>query len=253
MPADKVLVEQRGAVTVLTLNRPDVHNCVDAETADAISSAIEAFAGDDHARVLVVTGAGGKAFCAGADLKDIEGLMLRRLGERTGPLGFSGLEPGKPRIAAVEGHCIGGGIELACWCDLRIAGQGASFGAFNRRVGVPWVDGGTQRMTRIIGQGNALYLIETGERIDERRAYEMGLVQEVVPRGAALDRALRLAERMAAYPQRSLLADRGAVLGTWGRSLEDGLTLEGEAGLAAARDPEMVDGVRTFFDRDDRA
>lgn len=105
-------------------------------------------------------------------------------------------------------------------------------------------------MTRIIGQGNALYLIETGERIDARRAYEMGLVQEVVPRGAALDRALGLAERIAAYPQKSLLADRAAVLGTWGRSLEDGLALEGEAGRAAARDPEMMDGVRTFLERD---
>jgi enoyl-CoA hydratase len=251
VPADKVLVEQRGAVTVLTLNRPEVHNCVDAETADAISSAIEAFAGDDHARALVVTGAGGNAFCAGADLGDIEGLMLRRRAERTGPLGFSGLEPGKPRIAAVEGHCLGGGIELACWCDLRIAGRGASFGAFNRRVGVPWVDGGTQRMTRIIGQGNALYLIETGERIDARRAYEVGLVQEVVPDGAGLDRALGLAERIAAYPQKSLLADRGAVLGTWGRSLEDGLALEAEGGRAATREPEMADGVRGFLERDE--
>jgi enoyl-CoA hydratase len=250
VPADKVLIERQGAVTVLTLNRPEVRNCVDAETADAISAGIEAFAADTSARVLVVTGAGEEAFCAGADLRDIEGLMLRRRTARTGPLGFSGLEPGKPRIAAIEGHCIGGGIELACWCDVRIAGRGAWFGALNRRVGVPWVDGGTQRLPRIIGQANALYLIETGERIDGRRAHEMGLVQEVVPRGAALPRALELAERIAAYPQRSLLADRRAVLEGWGRSLAEGLAMEGEGGRAAAADPEMAEGVRTFIDRE---
>jgi enoyl-CoA hydratase/carnithine racemase len=253
VPADKVLIERRGAVTVLTLNRPEVHNCVDAETADAISSTIEGFAADTRARVLVVTGAGEEAFCAGADLRDIEGLMLRRRTARTGPLGFSDLEPGKPRIAAVEGHCIGGGIELACWCDFRIAGREASFGAFNRRVGVPWVDGGTQRLTRIIGQGNALHLIETGDRIDARRAHEMGLVQEVVPTGAALERAMELAERIAAYPQRSLLADRRAVLEALGGSLEEGLALEAEGGRAAAGDPEMVEGVRSFLDRDEPA
>jgi enoyl-CoA hydratase len=113
----------------------------------------------------VVTGAGVRASCAGADLNAIDELMRRPEAARTGPLGFSGLEPGKPRIAAVERFCVGGGIELACWCDLRIAGEGAEFGALNRQVGVPWVDGGTQRMTRVVGQGNALYLIETGERI----------------------------------------------------------------------------------------
>jgi enoyl-CoA hydratase len=253
VPADKVLIEQRGAVTVLTLNRPEVHNCVDAEAADAISSEIEGFARDPEARVLVVTGAGGRAFCAGADLRALDELMRRREAARTGPLGFSGLEPGKPRIAAVEGHCIGGGIELACWCDFRIAGEGASFGALNRRVGVPWVDGGTQRMTRIIGQGNALYLIETGGPIDARRAHEIGLVQEVVPTGMALGRALELAERIAAFPQSSLLADRGAVLGTWGRSLQEGLALEAELGGGAARHPEMMEGARGFLDREEKA
>jgi enoyl-CoA hydratase len=250
VPAPKVLVERRGTVTVLTLNRPDVHNCVDGETAGLISAGIESFAADTEARVLVVTGAGVRAFCAGADLKAIDELMRRPEAARTGPLGFSGLEPGKPRIAAVEGFCVGGGIELACWCDLRIAGEGAEFGALNRQVGVPWVDGGTQRMTRVVGQGNALYLIESGERIGARRAYEMGLVQEVAPAGRALARALELAERIASYPQRSLLADRRAVLETWGRSLDDGLALESRLGLAAADDPELVDGTRSFVRRE---
>jgi enoyl-CoA hydratase len=249
MPADGLLTERRGAVTLLTINRPDVRNCIDAPTATALTRAIEAFASDPEARVLVVTGAGGEAFCAGADLRDIEGLMLRQDRDRTAPLGFSGLEPGKPRIAAVEGYCVGGGIELACWCDFRVAGEGAVFGALNRRVGVPWVDGGTQRLPRIVGQGNALYLLESGERIDARRAHEMGLVQEVTARGRALARAVELAERIAGYPQRSLLSDRRSALEAWGRSLDEGRALEAELGSEAAGDPEMIDGARGFLER----
>jgi enoyl-CoA hydratase len=245
----KVLVERREAITVLTLNRPEVHNCVDAETAALLTESIESFGADRDARVLVVTGAGDRAFCAGADLGAVEDLVGRPDAARAGPLGFSGLEPGKPRIAAVEGYCVGGGIELACWCDFRIAGQGAVFGALNRTVGVPWVDGGTQRMTRSVGQGNALYLLESGERIDALRAREMGLVQEVVPEGGALARALELAERMAGYPFPSLLSDREASLGTWGRSLEDGLALEARLGLAAAADPRVVRDARAFVER----
>jgi enoyl-CoA hydratase len=193
MASDKLLVERRDAVVVLTINRPDVHNCIDAETADALSAAIEAFARSEGERVMIVTGAGGKAFCSGADLKTVEELMRRPGALRNAPLGFSNLEPAKPRIAAVEGYCIGGGIELACWCDFAIAGEEATFAALNRRSGVPWVDGGTQRMTRRIGLGNALYLMESGERIDAERARAMGLVQEVVPTGSALDRAVELA------------------------------------------------------------
>lgn len=245
----KVLVERRGAITVLTLNRPEVRNCVDAETAGLLSELIESFAADGDARVLVVTGAGDRAFCAGADLGAVDDLVRRPDAARTGPLGFSGLEPGKPRIAAVEGYCVGGGIELACWCDFRIAGEGAVFGALNRTVGVPWVDGGTQRMTRSIGQGNALYLLESGERIDARRAMAMGLVQEVVPTGTALDRALEIAGRMAAYPFPSLLADREAAMETWGRSLEDGLALEARLGLAAAADPQVAREARAFVEK----
>jgi enoyl-CoA hydratase len=232
----KVLTERREAVTVVTLNRPEVHNCVDAETADLLTESIEAFAEEPEALVLVAAGAGGRSFCAGADLAAVSDLVHRPAAGRTGPLGFSGLEPGKPRIAAIEGYCVGGGVELACWCDFRVAAVGAQFGALNRRVGVPWVDGGTQRMTRILGQGSALYLLETGERVDAERAHQMGLVQEVVPAGRALDRALELAERIAAYPQGSLLADRTAVLGTWGRSLEDGLAFE----RAGAEDPALL-------------
>lgn len=248
MPAAKLVVDRRGPVTVLSINRPEVRNAIDAETADLITGAIEGFSGDAEALVLVVTGRGGAAFCAGADLKAVEGLMRRPSVARTGPLGFSGLEAGKPTIAAIEGFCIGGGIELACWCDIRVAGEGAVFGAFNRRVGVPWVDGGTQRLPRIVGVGQALYLLETGERIDARRAEWIGLVQEVVPAGTALDRALELAERMAAYPQTSLRSDRAAVLGGWGRSLDEGLAFERETGEPSMHDRELVEGARRFVE-----
>jgi enoyl-CoA hydratase len=171
---------------------------------------------------MVVTGAGDRAFCSGADLKDMEAIIDRAGGTRRAPLGFSEHEPGKPRIAAVEGWCIAGGIELACWCDFTVAGRRATFAAFSRRWGVPWVDGGTQRMTRKVGTGNALYVLESGEPIDAPRALAMGLVQEVVPAGQALSRAVELAGRIAAFPQWSLRADRRAVLEGMGLPLEEG-------------------------------
>lgn len=246
MASEKLRVERRAAITLITIDRPEVHNCVDAETADALTAAIDSFAIDADARVMIVTGAGDRAFCSGADLKAVDELMHRPGALRNAPLGFSNLEPGKPRIAAVEGYCIGGGVELACWCDFTIAGDSSVFAALNRRSGVPWVDGGTQRMTRRIGIGNALYLMETGERIDAARAREMGLVQEVVPAGSALERSLELAERIAGYPQASLRADREAALATFGVTLHEGLALEAKLGHPTASDEEFTEGVRRF-------
>jgi enoyl-CoA hydratase len=196
--------------------------------------------------VLVITGAGDTAFCSGANLKDVGELMRHAHTERAGPIGFAKLDPGKPTIAAVNGYCFAGGMELACWCDFRIASANAEFGALNRRWGVPFVDGGTQRFPRIMGQGNALYLIETGARIDAQRAMTFGLVQEVVPVGAALDRALELAERIAGYPQASLRADRAATLATWGLSLDAGLYMETGLCRPTVSDPEMLEGLRNF-------
>jgi enoyl-CoA hydratase len=245
MAAPKLLVKRSGPVTILTLNRPQVRNCIDAETAGLLSAAIEAFAADDEALVMVVTGAGEEAFCSGADLKDIEAIVDRAGGTPRAPLGFSDHEPGKPRIAAVEGWCIAGGIELACWCDFTVAGRGATFAAFSRRWGVPWVDGGTQRMTRRIVVGNALYLLESGEPVDAPRATAMGLVQEVVPIGQALARAVEIAERIAAFPQWSLRADRRSVLDGLGLPLEDGLAREAATGRAAEND-ELRAGVTRF-------
>jgi enoyl-CoA hydratase len=246
----KVLVERRAGITVLTLNRPEVHNCVDGETAVAIASAIEEFGRDAGARVLVVTGAGTRAFCSGADLKNVQTLLQHPWVDRAGPMGFARLDPGKPTIAAVNGYCFAGGMELGAWCDFRIAAANAEFGALNRRWGVPFTDGGTQRFARIVGQGNALYLVETGMRIDAHRALAMGLVQEIVPAGEALARALGLAERIAVYPQASVYADRAATLATFGLSLPDGLRVEAGTCVPTAYDPEMTAGLQRFVSGD---
>jgi enoyl-CoA hydratase len=232
----KVEVKQSGSVTLLKLNRPEVLNCIDGETAGLLEQAILAFASDASARVLVVTG-DERAFCTGADLKAVASLAERHGWERTGPLGFARLDPGKPVVAAVEGHCFAGGLELALWCDFRIAGEEAEFGVLNRRWGISLVDGGTQRLRSVLGVGNALYLLETGARVGSAWALRNGLVQEVVRRGQALPRALELAEAIASYPQASLLADRKGLLRAAG--LEAGLRLEAELGYATLNDPEI--------------
>lgn len=246
----KVEVRDEGPVRILTLNRPEVHNCVDGETATLLAEAIQAFASDGRARVLVVTGAGDRAFCSGADLKNARTLVEHPYVERTGPMGFARLDPGKPTIAAVNGYCFAGGMELAAWCDFRIAAANAEFGALNRRWGVPFTDGGTQRFPRIVGQGNGLWLIESGVRIDAARALAIGLVQEVVAAGSALARALEIATRIAGYPQASVRADRAAALATWGLALSDGLRLEAELCLPTAGDPEMEAGLERFASGD---
>jgi enoyl-CoA hydratase len=242
----KVEVEKQAAVSIVTLNRPEVHNAIDGETADMLTRAIEGFEADANARVLVLTGAGGKSFCAGADLKALGTLFERPDAERTGPLGFARLDASKTTIAAIDGYCFAGGLELACWCDLRIAGRSAEFGGLNRRWGVPFVDGGTQRLPRIVGEGNANYLLLTGVRIGAERAQAMGLVQEVVDDGRALERALELAAQVAAYPQSSLRADRAAARRALGVSLEVGLAEEQAGGLQTVQDPEMSDGLGRF-------
>lgn len=242
----KLIVEHKDAVTLLTLNRPEVHNAIDAETAAEITTALRRFAEDQRARVLVVTGAGDRSFSSGADLKAAGGLQENPGFGEVGPLGFSRLDLGKPTIAAVNGYCFAGGMELAAWCDFRIAAENAEFGVLNRRWGVPLIDGGTQRFPAIVGRGNALYLIETGVRIDARRALEMGFVQEVVPIGQAPRRALELSVRIAEYPNASLIADRESALQGSGLSLRRGLKIEAERGFATLGDPEMAERLRGY-------
>lgn len=244
---EKVSVEAQGAVRILRINRPHVRNCVDGETAVGLGEAIEAFAADASARVLVVTGAGGVSFCAGADLKNAMSLLDHRYVDSAGPMGFARLDPGKPSIAAIEGYCFAGGFELAAWCDFRIAAEQSEFGCLSRRWGVPYTDGGTQRFARIMGLGNALYLLQTGARIDARRAREMGFLQEVVPQGQALARALELAGFIASYPNfAGICADRQAALGTYGLSLDEGLLLEARVVRPTLASDELAAGLGRF-------
>ena len=242
----RLLVERRAAVTVLTIDRREDHNCIDGETAIAIARSIVEFADDTNARVLVVTGAGPSSFSSGADLKHMRTLWSHQSLEEAGPLGFARLDPGKPTIAAVNGYCFAGGMELAAWCDFRIAAENAEFGVLNRRWGVPLIDGGTQQFTRILGLGNALYLIESGVRVDARRAQTLGFVQEVVPEGQALPRALELAARIAEYPQASVRSDRKAARASLGLPLDEGLLLERRLGTATLDEPEMAEALQRF-------
>jgi enoyl-CoA hydratase len=163
----KLLIEHRGAVTLFTLNRPEVHNNVDHELAVELADAIIAFGADAEAKVLVITGAGDKSFCAGANLKGMTELFEHRHTYSAGPMGFARLDPGKPMIAAINGYCYAGGVELAVWCDFRIVDERAKFGLLNKRWGLSLADGGTQRLPRVV-MGNALYMIETGWRSTRR-------------------------------------------------------------------------------------
>src|ERR671914_1858444 len=228
---DPVTYERRGAAAVLTIDRQERRNAIDGPTAELIAAAYDRFVEDDEARVLVVTGAGGVAFCAGADLKAIES-FAPRMDDPRGPLGISRVISSKPTIAAISGWCLAGGLELALWCDLRIATGESQLGFPERRWGVPLVDGGTQRLPRIVGLGRALDLILSGRIVDAREALGMGLVTEVVPEGRHLERALEIAEGLARFPQDTMLADRRAALGGIGLTLEEGLALEAESGGA---------------------
>src|SRR5918994_3273881 len=179
---DEVRYERVGAAAVLTINRPERRNAVDGHTAEQLKAGYESFEADDDARVLVLTGAGDVAFCAGADLKAIDTLSTR-IPDRAGPLGFTRLTPTKPTIAAISGWCLAGGLELALWCDLRIAAAGSTHGFPQRRFGVPLIDGGTQRLPRIVGLGRALDMILTGRMIGAEEALAMGLLIEIVEPG----------------------------------------------------------------------
>lgn len=242
----KLTIERRGSVTLLTLNRPEVHNNVDDELAMELADAIIAFGKDGRSKVLVVTGAGDRTFCAGANLKGMKELFEHRHTYTAGPMGFARLDPGKPVIAAINGACYAGGVELAVWCDFRIVDERAKFGLLNKRWGLSLADGGTQRLPRVVGLGNALYLIETGMEIDAQHALRIGLAQEVVPAGNALERSLQLAAHIAGYSQGGICADREAAIATIGLPLQAGLDLEVKLCHAPPLSPEAVEGMRRF-------
>jgi enoyl-CoA hydratase len=197
----------------------------------------------------VLTGGGDVAFCAGADLKAIDTLSTR-IPDRAGPLGFTRLTASKPTIAAISGWCLAGGLELALWCDLRIAAEGSKLGFPERRWGVPLIDGGTQRLPRIVGWRRAMELIVTGRVIDSAEAREIGLVNEVVPSGTCLDRALELANEIAQLPQPAIRTDLEAAERCWGRPLDEGLRIEAECFNRLLGGSEILEGVRRFNERD---
>ena len=233
--------ERRGPAALVTIDRPERRNAVDGSTAAELLRAYERFAADDDARVMVLTGAGDEAFCAGADLKALETLDADA---SAGPMGFTRLTPAKPAIAAISGWCVAGGLELALWCDLRIAAAGSRFGCLERRWGVPLIDGGTQRLPRVIGLGRALDLILTGRTVAADEALAIGLVNEVVAAGGHISRALELAEAIAAFPQETMLSDREAALAAQGLPLYQGLALE--ARLGRERIGVALEGARRF-------
>jgi enoyl-CoA hydratase len=234
-----VSYEVRGTTAILTIERPERRNAVDNPTAVELLAGLRRFEGDDEALILILTGAGDEAFCAGSDLKAMaEGgpsapteAIDAGVSRPEGPMGFSRLTPSKPTIAAISGWCLAGGFELALWCDLRIASRGARFGCPERRWGVPLIDGGTVRLPRIVGQGRALDLILTGRIIDTEEALDWGLLTEVVDEGAHLDRALEIAAGLARFPQQTMLTDRRSVIEGSGLPLAEALQVEADLGL----------------------
>jgi enoyl-CoA hydratase len=208
---DAVGYERRGAAAVITIDRQHRRNAVDGLTAAALHEAYLRFEQDDDARVLVLAGAGGVSFCAGADLKATD-TMVERLMSAEGPMGFTRLTPSKPTIAAISGFCLAGGLEIALWCDLRIATEDSRLGYPERRWGVPLIDGGTVRLPRLIGAGRAMDLILTGRPVDAAEAHRIGLVDRVVGHGQALPAARALGLELAALPQTCLRHDRLSLL-----------------------------------------
>lgn len=241
-----VRYETDGSVAIVTLDRPEVRNAVDRPTADALVDAFRRFEADESLCAAVLTGAHG-TFCAGADLKAVStgrGNAVRERGE--GPLGVSRMLLDKPVIAAVEGHAVAGGLELALWCDLRVAARDAVFGVFCRRWGVPLVDGGTIRLPRIVGQGVALDMILTGRPVDGQEAGRIGLANRVVDSGCALETALGLAHSLEKFPQRCLRSDRRSAYEQWGRDLDDALLHETRLGLRVIESGETREGATRF-------
>jgi enoyl-CoA hydratase len=241
-----VLVEKEGAITIVTINRPEVRNAVDGPTAAALAEAFRAFDEDDDSAVAILTGADG-TFCAGADLKavaDSRGNRVREAGD--GPMGPSRMLLRKPVIAAVEGFAVAGGLELAVWCDLRVAAEDAVFGVYCRRWGVPLIDGGTIRLPRLIGQSHAMDLILTGRGVSGEEARMMGLVNRLALRGGALDEARELAGQLARFPQRCMRSDRMSAYEQWHLPGHDALLNETRLGLEVIRSGETREGAGRF-------
>lgn len=243
-----VLLTRRPPLLTVCLNRPESRNAVDRPTAEALAAAFREFEADPELRVALLTGAGGH-FCAGADLKAVAtdpGRRNRLEPEGDGPMGPTRLSLSKPVIAAVSGYCVAGGLELALWCDLRVADEAAVFGVFCRRFGVPLIDGGSVRLPRAIGMSRALDMILTGRPVDAEEAHRFGLVNRLAAKGQALAEAEKLALQIAALPQTCLRNDRTSAYAQWGLGETDALRNEFRLGLATLASGETLAGASRF-------
>ncbi len=255
MPADilntvytNLKLEIDDSILIIKLNRPEVRNAVDGPTATALAQVFRDFDNNEHLHVAILTG-NSEVFCAGADLKALAEDSQRANPLNTegdAPMGPSRLQLTKPVIAAIAGHCVAGGLELACWCDMRVADSTAVFGVFCRRFGVPLIDGGTVRLPRLIGMSRALDMILTGRPVNAEEAFTMGLANRLAPKGQALDTALMLAKHIAAMPQTCLRNDRLSAYRQWGLSEEEAIAEEFRLGLETLNSGESVAGATRF-------
>lgn len=243
-----VRFETDGPVAVVTIERPDVRNAVDGPTAAELASAFRRFDADDELAVAILTGAEG-TFCAGADLKAVANARGNRMPEQgDGPMGPTRMKLSKPVIAAVEGHAVAGGLELAIWCDLRVAARDAVFGVYCRRWGVPLVDGGTIRLSRALGHSHALDLILTGRGVSGDEARLMGLANRLVEPGHALAEAKQLAQQLARFPQRCMRADRLSSYAQWDLPMDAAIHEEWRLGMGVIESGETQEGAARFAD-----
>ncbi len=244
--SDTVRIENDGPVRIVTIERPAVRNAVDRPTSDALVAAFTAFDEDASAHVAILTGAGG-VFCAGADLKAFaSGRPLRRDEQGNGPMGPTRMILSKPVVAAVEGYAVAGGLELALWCDLRVAADDAVFGVFCRRWGVPLIDLGTVRLPRLVGHSHAMDMILTGRGVAGDEAMRIGLANRLTPKGGALDGARALAHELAALPQRCLRSDRLSAIEQWSLGWREATLNEFHRGMSVIASGESKDGATRF-------
>jgi enoyl-CoA hydratase len=241
-----ILTEIDGPIFVVTINRPERRNAVDRACAEALAAAFRAFDADKDMNVAILTGAG-DAFCAGADLKAVaEGRGNRVAADGDGPMGPTRMVLSKPVIAAIEGHAVAGGLELALWCDLRVAARDATFGVYCRRFGVPLIDGGTVRLPRLIGASRAMDMILTGRGVSAEEAFSIGLANRLAEPGRALANAKALAKEIAAHPQTCQRGDRAAAVRQWSLSEQDAIAAEFALGLKTLQSGETLAGAARF-------
>ena len=241
-----VRYELRDHIAIVTIDRPGVRNAVDAPTAQALAEAFRRFDDDEGALVAVLTGAGGY-FCAGADLRAVAAGEQREIApESDGPMGPTRMHLSKPVIAAIEGHAVAGGLELALWCDLRVVAEDAVLGVFCRRFGVPLIDLGTIRLPRLIGHSRATDLILTGRAVPAKEAALIGLANRIAPTGKALDAAIELAKEIASHPQRCMRSDRRSAIEQWGMTEHEAMKNELQLGLETIKSGETLIGAKHF-------